>query len=169
MPEMSKPAEILYRVLFDDLKFAKQQQWTITNYALVLMGAIFALANLGTRSPPILEKIVLSLMVFPVVVVVVGLLLLHLQLQLYNARERLKKLEKTFTPEDQSLVNYEPGPVTNTEIIGSMKIIGRTIEMIENIDKELRSSFKQFDFFFVVLCGVVTFAGLVTFLAIWKL
>ena len=109
MTEMSKPAEILYRVLFDDLKFAKQQQWTITNYALVLMGAIFALANLGTRSPPILEKIVLSLMVFPVVVVVVGLLLLHLQLHLYNARERLEKLEKTFSPEDQSLVNYEPG------------------------------------------------------------
>ena len=50
-----------------------------------------------------------------------------------------------------------------------MKIIGRTIEMIENIDKELRSSFKQFDFFFVVLCGVVVFAGLVAFLAIWKL
>ena len=50
-----------------------------------------------------------------------------------------------------------------------MKIIGRTIEMIENIDKELHSSFKPFDFFFVVLCGVVIFAGLVTFWAIWKL
>jgi hypothetical protein len=48
------------------------------------MGAIFALAKLGTGSPPILEKIVLSLIVFPVVVVVVGLLLLHLQLLVYN-------------------------------------------------------------------------------------
>jgi hypothetical protein len=169
MTEMSKPAEILYRVLFDDLKFAKQQQWTITNYALVLMGAIFALANLGTGSPPIPEKIVLSLMVFPVVAVVVGLLLLHLQLRLYNTRERLEKLEKTFSQEDQSIVTYEPGPVTNTNIIGWMKIIGRTIEMIEKIDKELRCSLKPFDFFFVVLCGVVTLAGLVAFWAIWKL
>ena len=109
MTEMSKPAEILYRVLFDDLKFVKQQQWTITNYALILMGAIFALAKLGTGSPALLEKIVLSLMVFPVVVVVVGLLLLHLQLHLYNARERLEKLEKTFSPEDQSLVNTSRG------------------------------------------------------------
>jgi hypothetical protein len=33
MAEMSKPAEILYRVLFDDLKFAKQQQWTIASLA----------------------------------------------------------------------------------------------------------------------------------------
>jgi hypothetical protein len=168
MPEMSKPAEILYRVLFDDLKFAKQQQWTITNYALILMGAIFALAKLGTGSPPLLEKIVLSLIVFLVVVVVVGLLLLHLQLLLHNARERLEKLEKTFSPEDQGLVNYEPGPVTHTDT-GSTKIIGRTIEMIENIDKKLHSSFKPFDFFFVALCGVVIVAGLVTFLAIWKL
>ena len=132
------------------------------------MGAIFALAKLGTGSPALLEKIVLSLIVFPVVVAVVGLLLLHLQLLLYNVRERLEKLEKTFSPEDQSLVNYEPGPVTHTDT-GSTKIIGRTIEMIENIDKELHSSFKPFDFFFVALCGVVIVAGLVTFLAIWKL
>ena len=108
------------------------------NYALVLMGAIFALANLGTGSPSIPEKIVLSLRVFPEVVVVVGLLFLHLQLHLYNARERPEKLENTFSQEDQSLVNYEPGPVTNTNIIGPMKIIGQSIEMIEKIDKGLR-------------------------------
>jgi hypothetical protein len=36
MTEMSKPAEILYRAFIDELKFAKQQQWTITYYTLLL-------------------------------------------------------------------------------------------------------------------------------------
>jgi hypothetical protein len=38
MTEMSKPAEILYRAFFDELRGTKQQQWTVTNYALLLMG-----------------------------------------------------------------------------------------------------------------------------------
>jgi hypothetical protein len=44
--EMSKPAEILYRAFVDELRFAKQQQWTITNYVLLVMAAVFAVAKL---------------------------------------------------------------------------------------------------------------------------
>jgi hypothetical protein len=50
MTEMSKPTEILYRALIDELKFAKQQQWTITYYTLLLMGAVFAVAKLSSKS-----------------------------------------------------------------------------------------------------------------------
>jgi hypothetical protein len=52
MTEMSKPAEILYRAFFDELRFAKQQQWTVTNYTLLLMGAAYGLAKLTAKSPP---------------------------------------------------------------------------------------------------------------------
>lgn len=40
MTEMSKPAEILYGAIFEALRFAKRQQWVITNYVLALMGAV---------------------------------------------------------------------------------------------------------------------------------
>src|SRR5947209_6047473 len=49
--EMSKPAEILYRAFSDELRFAKKQQWTITNYVLLLMGAVFGVAKLTSKSP----------------------------------------------------------------------------------------------------------------------
>jgi hypothetical protein len=49
MTEMSKSAEILYRAFFDELRFAKQQQWTVTNYTLLLMGAAYGLAKLTAK------------------------------------------------------------------------------------------------------------------------
>ncbi len=52
MTEMSKPAEMLYRAFLDELRFAKQQQWTITNYALLLMGAAYGVAKLTTENSP---------------------------------------------------------------------------------------------------------------------
>jgi len=59
MTEMSKPAEILYRAFLDELRFAKQQQWTITNYVLLLMGAAYGVAKLTAKSTPTFcEKIV---------------------------------------------------------------------------------------------------------------
>src|SRR5258708_39689829 len=60
MTEMSKPAEILYRAFFDELRFAKQQQWTITNYLLLLMGAGFGLFKVTSPSPTQCEKVVWS-------------------------------------------------------------------------------------------------------------
>ena len=38
MAEMSKAVEVVYGVLFDEMKFAKRQQWTVTNYMLLLLG-----------------------------------------------------------------------------------------------------------------------------------
>ena len=40
MAEMSKAVEAVYGVLFDEMKFAKRQQWTVANYMLLLVGAV---------------------------------------------------------------------------------------------------------------------------------
>jgi hypothetical protein len=74
MTEMSKPAEILYRAFLDELRFAKQQQWTVTNCTLLLMGAAYALAKLIAKSPTFCERVAWCAVV--AVVVVLGLLVL---------------------------------------------------------------------------------------------
>jgi hypothetical protein len=107
MTEMSKPAEILYRAFFDELRFAKQQQWTITNYLLLLMGAGFGLFKLTSPSPTQCEKVVWSALAAGVVVT--GLfLLLHLQRHMHTTRARQWRMEDTFSPEDRSLARNEP-------------------------------------------------------------
>jgi len=41
--EMSKPGELIYRNFFDELRFAKKQQWSITNLRHWLEAIISAL------------------------------------------------------------------------------------------------------------------------------
>ena len=38
------------------MRFAKQQQWTVTNYTLLLMGAAYGLAKLTAESPTLHER-----------------------------------------------------------------------------------------------------------------
>jgi hypothetical protein len=151
MTDMSKPVEILYRALFDELKFAKQQQWTITNYLLVLMGAMVGLAKLALASPIGFVKFILCVLVVGIVLVGFTLLLL-LQLHLYTTRERLKHIKQTFTEEDKKLVAYMPAGVEGA--------------VIQRIDKWLRRRCKPAEYFFVVLCGVVIAAGITACVAI---
>ncbi len=143
MTEMSKPAEILYRALIDELKFAKQQQWAITNYLLLLMGAVFGVAKLTSKSPTSCEKAVWCALVAAVVVIGVSLLL-NLQLHLHNTRARQQRMEQTFSPEDRRLVRDEPPA--------------------ENVDAR-----DPIEWFVVVLCTVVTAAGILAGYAIWQL
>jgi hypothetical protein len=58
MTEMSKPAEILYRALVDELRWAKQQQWQITYYSVALIGAGLGLAKATSPTPG--EKVMWS-------------------------------------------------------------------------------------------------------------
>jgi hypothetical protein len=136
MTEMSKPAEILYRAIFDELRFAKQQQWVITNYVLLLMGAVFGIAKATSNSPTPCEKVVWCV----VVAAIWGIALfrlLNLQVSLHNNRARQKRMEQTFSPEDRRLVQDKP-PAEGAEARDPI------------------------EWFAAVLCAVVTAAGLGT-------
>jgi hypothetical protein len=134
MTELSKPAEILYRAFFDELRVTKQQQWTITNYALLLMGALFGVVKLGSRSPSPDGKMVWSLLV---VVVVGGALwmLLTLQSHLRRTRHRQQQMELTFNAEDRRLVDPpEPRPrrewfvvILCSVVIGAGVLVGYAV------------------------------------------
>jgi hypothetical protein len=44
---------------FEELRFANKQQWTMTNYALLALAAIYAI-GIGVKAPSVLEKIAFS-------------------------------------------------------------------------------------------------------------
>ena len=56
MPDdMPKRIELMYQDAVDNLRFFKQQQWAITNYAFLIYSALVALAHLtGSKLLPLL-------------------------------------------------------------------------------------------------------------------
>jgi hypothetical protein len=82
---MSQSVATLYRALFEELKFAKQQQWTTTNYLLLVLAAIF---GIGKVIDPLTdcEKIIATLLLLTAVGFSYYVLI---DLQLYIAGLRL--------------------------------------------------------------------------------
>ena len=106
---MSQAVATIYRALIDELKFAKEQQWKVTNYLLVSLAAIFGIGKaLGTLT--VCEKILAT--AFVVAAVVFGVYVLYdLQRHLGKSRDRLEAIEKEeskcFTPEERKLLQLE--------------------------------------------------------------
>ena len=103
MGEMSKVVEAVYRVLFEEMKFAKRQQWTVSNYMLLLLAAIFGVGATLKSTIASPEKHVLSVLV----VFIVGAgwyFLIDLQRYLTELRERIQDIEATFDEVDQDLL-----------------------------------------------------------------
>ena len=76
------------------MRFAKQQQWTVTNYTLLLMAAAYGLAKLIAKSPTFCERVAWCAVV--AVVVALGLLVLidlECHLRATRARRRARRRE----------------------------------------------------------------------------
>jgi hypothetical protein len=148
--EMSKPGEILYRAFFDELRFAKQQQWTITNYTLLLMAGVFGVAK--AISPATFGKFILCVIVF----LIWGLnlfVLLDLQGYIQSVRRRQTDMEETFSAKDKSLARGERPSHPN--------VFDNVYEFTFT-----RLPLAEIELFLVVLCLVVTVAMLIAWLAI---
>jgi len=105
MTEMSKPAEILYRAFHDELRFAKQQQWTITYYSVLLIGAGVGLAR--ATLPMSCGRVVWFGLV-ALAMLTHSYLVFHLQRYMQTTRARQWRMEETFSPEDRRLARNEP-------------------------------------------------------------
>jgi hypothetical protein len=82
--QLSEQALIVYKALYDQVGFLKKQQWTITNYVLLVYGAIFV----AKRELPasVLELLPLA----TIVACLWGLAaLIFVQVDLWTARDRL--------------------------------------------------------------------------------
>jgi hypothetical protein len=101
--EMSKAVEAVYGVLFDEMKFAKRQQWTVTNYMLLLLGAILGVA---VALKPITSFEKHTLWVLEVFVVGAGAyFLIDLQRYMKDLRERIQSIEASFDEADRILLD----------------------------------------------------------------
>jgi len=89
------PPHILavFNQLFDELKSMKQQQWTITNYSLLILAAIYAVRQLlpGVPHSQTYLKILAG-----VIAVAGSILLLCIQSNMARSRWRLDDVYKNF-------------------------------------------------------------------------
>jgi hypothetical protein len=86
-PKLSEQGLIVYKAMFDQLDFIRKQQWTITNYAALLYGAIFVFAK-GLSKESYVETVLLTTVTAAVCWYGTAILL-HTQTDLSDARRRL--------------------------------------------------------------------------------
>lgn len=84
MDEISKQFDTLYKDAIDNLRFLKTQEWSATNYTLVLQGAIFALID--RAGPNMRSFLVVALIVIPAIAVLV---ILQAETSMAKFRNRL--------------------------------------------------------------------------------
>jgi len=113
MADMPPHISTVFKELFDELKSAKQQQWTITNYGLLVLAAIYAVRQ---QLPEVLHS-QSKLKFLAIATAVVGSgLLLRIQSHMARTRRRLDKLHKTyFTPNELRDIGLTDKERTNLE------------------------------------------------------
>jgi hypothetical protein len=85
---MSQGVATIYRALFEELRFAKQQQWMTTNYLLLVLAAIFGIGK-AIDQLTVCEKVIGTFLL----IMAVGFgyyVLIDLQRHMGRTRKRLK-------------------------------------------------------------------------------
>lgn len=87
---------LLYQVSTQDLAFFKQQQWSVTNYVLLLYGAFFGISQISALKVASCERFVLCLLATALCVVGI-LLVVMLEKSIKARRDRLGNVRRLFT------------------------------------------------------------------------
>ena len=103
---MSPQLANIHRSIYDAINLSKRQQWTITNYVVLVYGAIFGLSRYFSN-PTIIEKCVLTLLALGAGGYAVWLLIL-IQMDLRTYRKQLESIH------DYWLTNEERGKLKLT-------------------------------------------------------
>src|SRR5262249_10341706 len=91
MADMSPHVSTVFKELFDEIKSAKQQQWTITNYGALILAAIY-----WVKLPEV-PRSQSKLKFLAIMTAVVGSgLLLRIQCNMGRSRRRSDKLQRTY-------------------------------------------------------------------------
>jgi uncharacterized integral membrane protein len=87
MVDMSPHVSAVFKELFEEIKSAKQQQWTITNYGVLILAAIYAVGHQLPAGVTHLHSKLKFLAILAFAIAVVGSYFL-LQIQSHMARSR---------------------------------------------------------------------------------
>lgn len=103
--KLSEQGLIVYKAMLDRMDFLKKQQWTITNYLVLIYAAIFWFGTDLRLSAS--EKCLLATLVVVAGICGISLLVL-IQYDLSQARERIEKTDDTvFGAEERSALGIE--------------------------------------------------------------
>ncbi len=91
--EMPPHGSIVFKELFDDINSTKRQQWTITNYSVLILAAIYVV-NLSDYGALLINMALIT-------AIVGSALLLRIQWHMARSRIRLDKIYKTYFVEDE--------------------------------------------------------------------
>ena len=95
MVDMSPHVSAVFKELFEEIKSAKQQQWTITNYGVLILAAIYAVGHQLPAGVTHLHSKLKFLAILAVAIAVVGsYFLLRIQSHMERSRHRSDKLHK---------------------------------------------------------------------------
>lgn len=119
---------LLYQITTQDLVFFKQQQWSVTNYVLLLYAAVVGLTQLSEIETTSCERFVLC--VLATVLGISGIVILwKIEKSIAVRRDRLDKIRKLFTETfclawcsqhkapDSSAIAYLLGIVTRVGVL----------------------------------------------------
>ena len=138
MANMSPHVSTVFKELFDEIKSMKQQQWTITNYGVLILAAIY-----WVKLPEVPHS-QSKLKFLAIMTAVVGSgLLLRIQCNMGRSRRRLDKLQKTY--------------FAQAELEG----IGLTVSKIRNLGNETWWHYFQQGWEFLLALILVLVAGAV--------
>src|SRR5262249_46650060 len=102
MDDMSPHVSTVFKELFEELKSAKQQQWTITKYDLLILGAIYGVRHQLPVEVTHLQSKLKFLAILAIATAVLGsFFLLRIQSNMARSRRRLDKLHKTYFEPDE--------------------------------------------------------------------
>ena len=102
MDDMSPHVSTVFKELFEELKSAKRQQWTITNYGLLILGAIYGVRHQLPVEVTHLQSKLKFLAILAIATAVLGsFFLLRIQSHMARSRRRLDKLHKTYFEPDE--------------------------------------------------------------------
>jgi hypothetical protein len=109
---------LLFQVSVQDLAFFMKQQWSVTNYILLLFGALFAISRIDSLKVGSCERLVLCLVATGLTVLGVWLVY-TLQKSIMVRQDRLKNIRRTFT-RAFCLARYSKHKVPNSAAIARL-------------------------------------------------
>ena len=152
--EISEVGKILYRAFIDELRFAKQQQWTITNYTVLSIVGLFGVAKVTSAGAS--GKFFLCIIL--ILLWLLGLFwLFDLQGYIGGLRRRQGDMEQTFDVEDRLLAQGS----SNTH-----PVIDKIYKFIQSRGWLGWLERYELPIAVLVLCAVVTVAAIVGGIAI---
>ena len=92
-PQMPQHVASVYKELVDGLRSMKEQQWTITNYAILLLAGVFAVSAKGLNVPHLSSK--LNLLIAATAITGTSLLI-TIQYNMARSRARLDKMDDIY-------------------------------------------------------------------------